>query len=423
MNVPEVHEPAPRVSDRSGEPGPVSGQDALAGSNSLPGRSSVWGKLPVFWKLYLTAVLLMFCIIVVGEASEEAWSGLFHAWNPDQSDAAPHGLTPEQEIFVWLAASVLPPALGCLLLARVFTGPLRRLTQVTSRLAAGELSARPHARDCARNDEFGRLAQSLDFMAARLEDLLAAERRLLMDMSHELRSPLARMGIALALVRRGETAYLDRVETEMGRMEALVSALLERGRREVRLGQPLCRPETVDLWTLALDVADEARFEGATQNKDVEVFCEREEQNPSFVLRAYPDLLRRAVDNVVRNALRHTPPGSVVTLTLRRPGLAGGRDDTLELEVRDQGPGVPPEALPHLLRPFYRVDEARDRDSGGSGLGLALADEAVRLHGGSLRLTNGPDPNPKTGSASKPGADLIPGRGLRVTLSLPEHFV
>ncbi len=267
-------------------------------------------------------------------------------------------------------------------LARYFSAPVRTLRRATQQLRSGDLSARVGRPAVRRRDEIGGLARDFDAMAERLEGLVAGQRRLLRDVSHELRSPLARLVVALELARdrAGDAAgeSLDRIGREAVRMDGLIGQLLLLERLEA--GRPEGREEEVDLGEVLAEVVDDAAFEARSSERAVELApC-----SPCPV-RAHPDLLRSAFDNVLRNAVRHTAEGTAVSVTLRVA------DGAAEITVRDHGPGVPEEHLEVLFEPFARISEARERATGGAGLGLAITRRAVEVHGGSVSAANHED--------------------------------
>jgi signal transduction histidine kinase len=216
-------------------------------------------------------------------------------------------------------------------------------------------------------------------MAERIEALIYSQKRLLADISHELRSPLARLSVALELARKNSNEKaepaLDRIEKEGERLNKLVGQLLALTRLES--GAEKITPETVMLEDLVQQEIDDANYEAKPQRKEVIVT-----QLEACRINGSPELLRSAIENVIRNAVRYTPTGGVVDVSLR------WKLDTAELTVSDQGPGVPETELKHIFEPFYRVSEARERTSGGAGLGLSIADRTVKLHGGSIEASN-----------------------------------
>jgi two-component system sensor histidine kinase CpxA len=223
-------------------------------------------------------------------------------------------------------------------------------------------------------------------MAGRIEKLVESRNRLIRDISHELRSPLARLSVALGLVRRdaGEEARysLDRIEQETEKLNDLIGELLSLSRMEE--GEAAISREPVDFEGLVESVVKDAEYEGRGGFKGVELVA-----SEPLEVRGSRDLLCRAVENVVRNAVRYSGEHGQVEITLRRRQRQG--NDHALLTVRDRGPGGPERDLPHLFEPFYRVADARDRKTGGTGVGLAITARAVSLHGGSVHASNAPD--------------------------------
>lgn len=262
----------------------------------------------------------------------------------------------------------------CLLAAIGVVLPIRRLARVMQRFGDGELAARSNWR---RRDELGSLGRSFDEMASRIERLLVSERRLLEDVSHELRSPLARLTMAVKLARTSPdpVAALDRVDRHLDRLTSLTAEVVEMVRIE---GDPQAqRWESVDLDNLITELVTDCRAETEPRECEVRVVgpiagvivCDRE-------------LIRRALENVLRNAIRFSPEGSGIDFELQ------GAPARVSVTVRDYGLGVPQGALERIFEPFFRVDESRDSDRGGVGLGLSIARRAVALHGGSITARN-----------------------------------
>lgn len=267
-------------------------------------------------------------------------------------------------------------------LARYLSSPVAPLRSATRRLSDGDLTARVEGKVGRRRDEIGELARDFDAMAERIEALVGSQQRLLRDVSHELRSPLARLVVALELARSraGDDAAkaLDRIELEAARLDELIGELLLLERLEA--GSDEKEPGNTDLGALLEGVVADAGFEAAAVDREV-----RFDGAEVGLVRGNPGLLRSVFDNVVRNAVHHTPDGTVVEVGVRKA------DDGVEVTVRDHGPGVGDNDLERIFEPFYRVGEARDRASGGVGLGLAIASRAVRAQGGTIDAANHPD--------------------------------
>ncbi len=285
-----------------------------------------------------------------------------------------------------LAAAFIVSALVCYWLARSVVSPVRQLQAATRKLAEGDLGVRVGASGslAGRHDEFGVLANDFNEMAARIEDLLNAQKRLIADISHELGTPLTRLNVALGLAFRktgdGARPELERIQTEAGRLNELIRQLLLIS--ELEGHEPTEPAEPVELLALVTGVAADAEFEASERRCRVTV------QAPGPVeISGVRYLLHSAVENVVRNAVRYTAADSQVIIELTTAD--GGK--TAVIRVRDHGPGVPELELANLFRPFYRVSEARDRLSGGTGLGLAITQQAVDAHGGRVHAANQPD--------------------------------
>jgi signal transduction histidine kinase len=273
-------------------------------------------------------------------------------------------------------------AVSCYGLARYVGRPLARLRAATLELARGNLAVRVGPTMGRRTDEFAGLAHDFDRMAERLDGLVTAERRLLRDISHELRSPLARLNVALGLARQQagrDQAALDRIEREAERLNALIGQLLMLARLESGTSEPAREP--VELARLVREVAADAEFEARSRGRAVRLTDVGDD-----TVEGDSELLRSAIENVVRNAVRHTREGTAVEIAMRRDGEA-----RVCVRVRDHGAGVPAPALPYIFEPFYRVGDARERATGGVGLGLTIAHRTVRLHQGTLRASNAPD--------------------------------
>ena len=279
---------------------------------------------------------------------------------------------------------VVSSGLVCYLLARSVTSPVTRLRRAAQSLAAGDLTARTGAPG-GPSDEIGELMRDFDRMAERLETLVDSQSRLVKDVSHELRSPLARLSVALGLARQRQTpeieAQLDRIELEADRLNQLIQRLLTIARLES--GADGIRKTGLSLRELVEQVAHDAEFESAGRRCRVTA-----EGDDEFLVEADPELLRSAVENVIRNAARYTAPGTTVEAKLERHKNAKGGGEEIVVRVSDSGPGVPEAALEKIFQPFYRLDDARNRQTGGAGLGLSIAHRAIRLHGGQIAASN-----------------------------------
>jgi two-component system sensor histidine kinase CpxA len=263
-----------------------------------------------------------------------------------------------------IAVALLGAALGANL-----ASPLRRLAQTVDRFGAGDLSARVNS---TRKDEIGDVSRAFDRMAGRIATLLTAERRLLQDISHELRSPLARLAFAAELARTApdREAAIERLKKEITRLTDLVGGLIQVTRAE---GDPdAARRQVLRLDELVTTVVEDCRLEANQRGCAIEWSAAAD-----FTMRGDPEMLRRAVENVLRNAIRYTAAGSSVEVSLQ--AAAAG---TARMAIRDYGPGVPDEALEKIFTPFFRLDDARDSATGGVGLGLAIAQRAIALHHG-----------------------------------------
>jgi len=277
-----------------------------------------------------------------------------------------------------LVAAVVVSAVVCFLLARHLAAPLKRVREASGRLAAGDLGARAGSLVRPRRDEIGDVVRDFDAMAERLHLLVSGQKQLLSDISHELRSPLARLQVAVELARRkaGPEAenHLNRIEAEGTRMNEMIGQLLTLGRADS--DRPAIAEE-VDLSDIVRSVATDTDYEARQTGREVRV----QRSDPAIVL-GDAALLSSAIENVVRNASRYTHTGTAVDISLEATPTHG------RIRVRDHGPGVPPHETERIFLPFHRVSAARDRDSGGTGLGLSIAARAVNAHGGSIRATN-----------------------------------
>jgi two-component system sensor histidine kinase CpxA len=285
-----------------------------------------------------------------------------------------------------LGIALVISCLACYLLARYLTVPIVRLRDAARQLASGDLTVRVSPAAEKRWDEIGELAHDFDLMAERIQVLLTSQKQLLGNISHELRSPLARLNVALELARRQSTPeagkFLDRIEWESERLNELIRQLLALTRLEGLMDRT--RKELIDLTHLVQYIAADADFEARSRQRSVQLV----EQERCTVI-GVRDLLRSAVENVVRNAVWYTREGTAVEISLHSLTNRGATQAIVN--VRDHGPGVPEEMLLDLFRPFYRAGEVRERQTGGAGLGLAITERAILLHGGKIKAVNASD--------------------------------
>ena len=285
-----------------------------------------------------------------------------------------------------LAAS----GLVCWGLARYVSKPVERLQSSARSIAAGNLDSRVGEEFARRHDELGVLARDFDTMADHVRELIASKESLLRAMSHELRSPLARLRVAVSLARRGSEVLrqYDRIELEAERLDVIIGQMLQLS--HLRAIEPSLPRVPVDLTTLLTEVVEDARIEATAANKGVEWA-----PSMSVEIEGDHDLMRSAIENVLRNAVRFTKEGTAVAVGMSREG-----GDT-RIVIEDHGPGVPENELAKIFEPFHRVAESRDRDSGGTGLGLAITARIVNLYSGEVVARN------------------RDGGGLRVEIKLP----
>ena len=268
---------------------------------------------------------------------------------------------------------ILLLAILCWALAWRIASPLRALVSTLDRFGRGDLTARVNSR---RRDEIGELGAAFDRMAERIGTLLTSERRLLQDVSHELRSPLARLSFAAELAGTAENrgAAVSRLKKEIQRLTDLVDALLQTMQAG---GEPLAiTEEDVELSFLLAEIVEDCKVEA-----DARV-CSVALNGQATTIQGERELLRRAIENVVRNAIRYSPQHSTIDIEF------GADDHMAQISVRDYGPGVPEDSLNKIFEPFFRVDDSRNRSTGGVGLGLAIAHRSITSHDGRIWAEN-----------------------------------
>jgi two-component system sensor histidine kinase CpxA len=288
---------------------------------------------------------------------------------------------PPGTAWLLLAIALSVSALACWWLARYLSRPVTSLQASTRALAAGHLNTRVAPDIAHRSDELGVLARDFDQMAERLRQLLAAKETLLRYVSHELRSPLARLRVALSLARRegaDVAREMDRMERETERLDTMIGQILRLS--SLANDDPSLVKQRIELGHLLSEVVDDARLEARADNKTVEF----KPAVQAEVLGNH-ELLRSAIENVIRNAIRFTDNASQVDVGLEV------RSAQAVVTIRDQGCGVPDSELEKIFEPFHRVPGANDKGSTGGGLGLTIAARVVSVYGGSVRARNAPD--------------------------------
>jgi len=298
--------------------------------------------------------------------------------------------------FTWMFPGPTTVAVSCtiaLVFAILFTLPLRRLRKATREMASGRLDVRVPNRHRLTlfgkrilDDDLDRLTMDFNHMAERIQGLVEAQHLLLRDVSHELRSPLARLNVTLALSRREAgnvmQTHLDRIEREANKLSDLVARLLSLSYMETT--REIRDATAVSLSDLVSNVLPNVQYEASLRGCRIATRLGRD-----CVVRGDASLLESALENILRNALRYTPENGVIEVVLTESEI--GQRRLAELGVCDRGPGVPEDELEAILRPFYRVDSALQNKSGGYGLGLAIASRVVRLHGGNIVAANRTD--------------------------------
>jgi two-component system, OmpR family, sensor histidine kinase CpxA len=288
-----------------------------------------------------------------------------------------------RRIVLRLLVTFMVAGIVCYLLARSLTGPILQLQKAARRFSDGDLATRVGPVFGHRKDEIAGLGHDFDRMAGRIESMVNAQRKLLRDISHELRSPLARLNVALELARRSSSpeagSAFDRIGREAERLNELIGQLLTLTMLEA--GSERIERADVDLSRLVRDIVEDANFEALDRNRVVKVVASQD-----ITVKGSEELLRRAIENVVRNAARYTDEGTTVEVSLTMRREEGG--SYARIRVSDHGPGVREEELKRVFEPFYRVADARDRQTGGTGIGLAITEKAVHLHSGTVEASN-----------------------------------
>lgn len=311
---------------------------------------------------------------------------------PWDAPGRPHGPPPGPPGGPWLpiGAGLLASLAFSALLAWYVAKPIRKLRGALRDVAAGRLETRVMQDMDGRRDELADLGRDFDAMAQQIDGLVGAQRRLFHDVSHELRSPLARLQAAIGLARRSPErvdAMLDRLETEAARLDELVGEILTLARLDS--GSGMTRSEVFDVMALLEAVVEDARFEAQARGCDLAY-----RGGAHAACKGQPDLIGRAFENVIRNAIKYTNEETMVEVESRLDAAGN-----IHVVVLDRGPGVSDSDLEAIFEPFYRGRQLGE--SVGFGLGLAIAKRAVTAHGGQV------------------SAVYRQGGGLRVEIELP----
>ncbi len=284
----------------------------------------------------------------------------------------------ERDLFRVLVTFAVASAV-CYFLAKSLTAPVRKLRTITQRFADGEFSARVDKKLRGGGSELEDLGRDFNIMAERIEGLIDSQKRLLRDISHELRSPLARLNVALELARTSadteQVEKLNIIEKESGRLNELIGQLLKLTELQ-HAGKPQFTA-SVDVTQLVQDIVEDAAFEASFYKSKIRIVSIE-----SAIIPGCEELMRRAIENVIRNAIRYTGEDNEVEVRLNRD------ENCIRISVRDYGEGVPHDELQNIFEPFYRTENARERGKGGTGLGLAIAHQAVQLHKGQINAYN-----------------------------------
>ncbi|MDR1872953.1 MAG: HAMP domain-containing histidine kinase [Deltaproteobacteria bacterium] len=359
---------------------------------------NLWNQLSIFWKIFLTSMILLTSMVIIGEMADDFGRWLIQGQG--------HGFEEEDiidEIVWWLLSIFVFSLAASWLFSRIITRSLIRLAGFAKRISGGDTGFRVPAPEVNRGDEIGELARGFNQMTDSLVKLLDNERRLIRDISHDLRSPLGRIRITVAILKekllnslsKADQKYLSQLDKDVDRLERLLTMTLEQARltSTTTLG---VEKNAFNLASLARSSALDMSYRAKEEDKEIQVIAPEK-----LTAKGDEEILKRALDNLLDNALRHTQDGSTVVLKLYQ------REKDLVVEVKDHGQGVSEESLGDIFNPFFRTDQARRLDSGGFGLGLSIVKQAVTLHGGQVEARN---------VRGEDGQIL----GLMITLYLPE---
>jgi two-component system sensor histidine kinase CpxA len=269
----------------------------------------------------------------------------------------------------------------CFALGRYMARPIVDISQASHEFAAGNLDARINSGSATRFDEIGDLAKDFNLMAQRLQNMINGQQKLLGDISHELRSPLARMQIALEILEKeNETAsqpMFEKIHLEILRLNELIGKILQINR--LNSNRQSVEKADLNLLQLLQSICDDATFEGHEKNIKISLTCPKD-----IILSANHELIAQAVENVVRNAVKYSQNDGEIQVH----AADNHAKNEVCIRITDKGPGIAKQHLPRIFEPFYRCQDDRDRKTGGVGLGLAIAFQAVQSHNGTISISN-----------------------------------
>lgn len=286
-----------------------------------------------------------------------------------------------ENIALLLFAAIITSGLICYLLSVYLTKPIRSLQMAARSIAKGHLSTRVGKIKGHSKDEIAELRDEFDHMAEEIEELMNSKKRLLQDISHEFRSPLARIQVAIELSRKKSDhlaeAELQRMELECQRMNQLISEILH----FARLNQSTHRrvKKEINLTDLLKQIIHDAQYEFKNKLPQITLTC----PTNNILIKADERLLQRALENILRNALKYSTPPQKIEVIVKLID-----EHWIEIIIEDNGPGIPKEQLNKIFSPFFRVDPAREKKTGGYGLGLAIAEQAIHIHDGTIEAIN-----------------------------------
>jgi len=283
---------------------------------------------------------------------------------------------------IWplLLVSILVSGSACYFLARYFTRSINTLQRATQQIAQGDLSVRISHQFAGRRDEIAALGRDFDHMTERLDQAMQEQKRLIKDVSHELRTPLARLQFAVGLAQKRSNGLVDnelaRIKQNADYLNNIITDILNLPVQ----GQKFQLDDVMDLVVLTSTLIESYSIEASEKHVSIEFHCDEEEA----LIATHGNMLLGVFENILRNALAYTRENTKIQIDLQQV------KNQYLVHVTDQGPGIDAHHLENIFKPFFRTDEARARETGGYGLGLAIAYRSVLLHGGQISAINNP---------------------------------